>query len=83
MTITSRGAVAPTSDQPGPGASAADDPLDTAALDALVNDVAAHATSWAKTDAGARADLLQHVITATMNAEEEAWLSAAACAAKG
>ncbi len=81
MTITSRGAVVPTSDQPGPGASAADDPLDTAALDALVNDVAAHATSWAKTDAGARADLLQQVITDTM-ADEEDWL-ASACAAKG
>ncbi len=81
MTITSRGAVAPTSDQPGPGASPAGDPVDSTALDALVDDVAAHTTSWAKTDAAARADLLQQVIADTMAAEDD-WL-AAACAAKG
>ena len=80
MTITSRGAVAPTSDQPGPGASA-DDPFDATALDVLVDHISAHATSWAETDAAARADLLQQVIADTMAAEED-WL-AAACAAKG
>jgi hypothetical protein len=84
MTITSRGAVAPTSEQAGAGAGASRSvvaPLDTAAFDALVNDVAAHATSWAKTGAAARADLLQQVITDTM-AAEDGWL-AAACEAKG
>jgi Aldehyde dehydrogenase family len=82
MTITSRGAVGPTSDpaaSPGSGAPAA--PLDTAALDQIVALVADHAASWAKTDAATRADLLQQVITDTM-AAEEAWL-AAACEAKG
>ncbi len=81
MTITSRGAVDPTGDQPGPGAPVADDPFDPTALDALVDHVSAHATSWAKTDAAARADLLQQVIADTMAAEDD-WL-AAACAAKG
>jgi hypothetical protein len=81
MTITSRGAVAPSGGQAGPGASTVAEPLDTATLDALVNEVAAHATSWAKTDAADRADLLQRVIADTMAAEDE-WL-AAACAAKG
>ena len=78
MTVTSRGAVAPTGEQAGSKALAR---LDTAALDSVVNDVAAHATSWAKTEAAARAELLQQVITDTM-AAEEGWL-AAACAAKG
>ena len=55
--------------------------VDTAALDAIVDEVADHASSWAKTDAAARADLLTQVITATMAAAED-WL-AAACAAKG
>ena len=84
MTITSRGAVAPTSEQAGAstGASAgAAAPIDTTALDALVEDVSARATFWAKTDATRRADLLQAVITDTMAAEDD-WL-AAACAAKG
>ena len=84
MTTTSRGAVAPTGDQlrTGTGApAAAVAPVDTAALDAIVHEVADHAASWAKTDAATRADLLQQVIAATMKAEE-GWL-AAACAAKG
>ncbi len=84
MTITSRGAVAPTSEQAGTGTGASAGPLaplDTTALDALVEDVAAHAASWAKTDATRRADLLQQVITDTMAAADD-WL-AAACAAKG
>ena len=84
MTTTSRGAVAATSDQArtGTGATAtAVTAADTAALDAIVHEVADHAASWAKTDAAARADLLQQVIEATMKAEE-GWL-AAACAAKG
>ena len=81
MTITSRGAVPPTSDQPGSSTSAPTAAVDAAALDVLVNDVAAHAMSWARTGAAARADLLQQVIADTMAAEED-WL-AAACAAKG
>ena len=84
MTITSRGAVAPTSDQPGVAngaATAGVPPLDTAALDGIVNDVADRATSWAGTDASTRADLLQQVIADTMAVEDE-WL-AAACEAKG
>ncbi len=84
MTITSRGAVAPTGDQaatPDGAAAAPAAPLDTPALDALVDEVADHAAAWARTDAGARADLLQQVITETMAAADD-WL-AAACAAKG
>jgi hypothetical protein len=90
MTITSRGAVAPTSDRTsGPGASGAPGPAgatetpppDTPALDADVTLVADHAPGWAKTGADARADLLDQVLTATM-AASEGWL-AAACEAKG
>jgi hypothetical protein len=55
--------------------------LDTQALDAVVNEVADHSTAWAKTDAAARADVLEEVITDTMAAADD-WL-AAACAAKG
>ena len=46
MTITSRGAVAPTSDRAGAGAGCADGGAgpDTAALDAVVHEVAARAT---------------------------------------
>jgi hypothetical protein len=84
MTSMSRGAVAPTSDQAGtPDGRTASPaaPLDTVALDAVVNEVADHAATWARTDAAARADLLQQVITDTMAAADD-WL-AAACAAKG
>ena len=84
MTITSRGAVSPTSDQAGTGvggSAAAPPPPDTARLDAVVAGVADHAAPWARTDASARADLLQRVITDTMAAQDE-WL-AAACEAKG
>ena len=84
MTITSRGAVAPTSEGPGvaDGESTAGVPaLDVDALSGIVNDVADRAAAWARTDASTRADLLQQVIADTMAAEDE-WL-AAACAAKG
>ncbi len=84
MTITSRGAVAPTSAQSGVANGASTSgvpPLDTAALDGIVNDVADRAPSWAGTDASTRADLLQQVIADTMASEDE-WL-AAACEAKG
>jgi acyl-CoA reductase-like NAD-dependent aldehyde dehydrogenase len=90
MTITSRGAVAPTADQSqtsngsatgGGPPSAATAPVDSGALDAVVTLVADHAPGWAKTDAAARAKLLQQVIDATMAAQDD-WL-AAACAAKG
>jgi Aldehyde dehydrogenase family len=84
MTITSRGAVAPTGDQAITGHAASSSPvapLDPTALDAIVQSVADHAGTWAATDAAARADLLQQVITDTMAASDD-WL-AAACAAKG
>ena len=59
MTITSRGAVAPTADQASQtaGSDAATTPaapLDTDALDAAVTLVADHAPGWVKTDATAR-----------------------------
>ncbi len=84
MTITSRGAVAPTGDQGGSvraGAAAAPVAADVSALDAVVNGVADQAAAWALTDAGTRAELLQRVITSTMAAQDD-WL-AAACEAKG
>ncbi len=87
MTITSRGAVAPTSDQPAAGASGdtgatiTPAPPDPAALEEIVTLVADHAPGWAKTDADARADLLQQVIDDTVAAQDD-WL-AAACEAKG
>ncbi len=82
MTVTSRGAVGPTSDRVGAGhGTAAAPPLDASALDGIVNDVADHAISWAQTAAAARAELLQQVIDDTMATQDE-WL-AAACAAKG
>ena len=90
MTITSRGAVAPTThpnERRGAATAGPDTavteapPLDTDALDVAVNLVADHAPGWTKTDAAARAKLLQEVIDATMAAQDD-WL-AAACAAKG
>ncbi len=84
MTTTSRGAVAPTGDQAGTaggGSAAATAPVDTSALDAIIVGVSDHAASWATTDAAARADLLQRVITHTMAAQDD-WLTAA-CDAKG
>ena len=80
MTITSRGAVAP-ADAGSGGPAGAITAADTSTLDALVTEVAAHATPWAETDAATRADLLQQVITDTL-AAQDGWL-AAACAAKG
>jgi hypothetical protein len=81
MTITSRGAVGPTKD-PSQGAApdAAAGP-DEEALDTVVNLVADHAPGWAKTDAAARAALLDEVLRDTLAAQDD-WL-AAACAAKG
>jgi acyl-CoA reductase-like NAD-dependent aldehyde dehydrogenase len=89
MTITSRGAVAPTThptERTGTttarGTAVTDAPLlDTDELDVAVNLVADHAPGWAKTEAAARAKLLQGVIDATMEAQDD-WV-AAACAAKG
>jgi hypothetical protein len=84
MTITSRGAVAPTGDHVGTPDGTPPTPtpaLNAAELDAVVNEVADHATVWARTGASARADLLQQVITDTMAVADE-WL-AAACEAKG
>ena len=84
MTSTSRGAVAPAGDRAGtgPAATAAGAAsFDAGALSAIVDDVADHAVSWAKTDAAARADLLERVIADTMAVQDD-WL-AAACAAKG
>jgi len=84
MSIASRGAIAPTGGQGAPtggGSLVAAAPPDLAAIDALVDEVAEHAASWAMTDAAARSDLLQQVINDTM-AAQDGWL-AAACAAKG
>jgi hypothetical protein len=75
VTITSRGAVAP-SDH-----SAAATSIDDDVLDAAVRDVASQASAWASTPAAARADLLDRVIEDTM-AEQDAWLHSA-CEAKG
>src|ERR1700744_4237666 len=73
MTITSRGAVAPTGDGAGTGDGtvAQGAPLHVAALGAIVDEVADHAVTWAKTGAAARADLLQQVITDTMAVEDD------------
>jgi hypothetical protein len=90
MTVTNRGAVAPTpapvpSAGPGGDAAATVDEtveiVDTAAIDAAVDEVAGHAASWAATPAGARADLLDQVRRDTMAAQDD-WLRAA-CEAKG
>lgn len=84
MTIASRGAVAPTSDQGETGANgspAALAPPDAVVIDALVDEAADHAAMWAATGAAARSDLLQQVINDTMLAQD-GWLDAA-CAAKG
>lgn len=89
MTITSRGAVAPTADpsrgtgsaNAGSARGAATAPVDTEALDAVVTLVADHAPGWAKTEAAERANLLQDVIDATIAVQDE-WL-AAAVEAKG
>ena len=84
MTITSRGAVAPTGDRAGPGdgAAAAGAPFDAAALEC-----GSSTRSPTTPSRGPRPvrrpgrDLLQQVITDTMAVEDD-WL-AAACAAKG
>ena len=55
--------------------------FDSSALDAAVQEVAAHAQTWATTPAGARADLLNRVLRDTMAASDD-WLRAA-CEAKG
>ena len=79
MTITSRGAVAPTADHERAGTGVSSTPpaqLDPSALNDIVDQVADQATAWARTDAAARADLLQQVITDTMAVADE-WLAAA------
>jgi hypothetical protein len=80
MTMTSRGAVAST-ETPAAVAANPAPPIDTAALDAAVREVASHAATWAATGAAARADLLDQVLHDTMSAQD-GWL-AAACEAKG
>jgi len=79
VTITSRGAVAPT-ESAAPAAAAAST-LNASGLDAVVHAVAANASKWAHTPASARADLLDRVVRDTV-AAQGAWL-ASACAAKG
>jgi acyl-CoA reductase-like NAD-dependent aldehyde dehydrogenase len=64
-----------------PKTAAFDTAFDTAALDTAVHDVAAHAQTWAQTDALTRAGLLDEVLRDTLAAADD-WL-AAACAAKG
>ena len=87
MTITSRGAVAPTSEPPAAGAGSGTDattppPRPTPPRSARWSTWwRTTPPSWAKTDAAARADLLERVIKDTMAAQDD-WL-AAACAAKG
>ncbi|HWE68362.1 MAG TPA: aldehyde dehydrogenase family protein [Acidimicrobiales bacterium] len=83
MTLTSRGAVSSTETASGTTIETVDGQpgVDTAALDAAVQEVAAHAASWAATPAGERADLLNAVLRDTVAAQDD-WL-AAACAAKG
>ena len=84
MTITSRGAVAPTGDdigKPDGMPPTPTPPRNAGELDAVVDQVADQATVWARTDASARAELLQQVSTDTMAVADE-WL-AAACEAKG
>jgi hypothetical protein len=76
MTMTSRGAVAPTGSTGGTGPD-----IDSTALDTAVRHVAAHATSWSATSAAARADLLDRVLRDTLAVQDD-WL-AAACEAKG
>jgi hypothetical protein len=80
VTLTSRGAVSSTEAVPAVAGDTGPD-IDTAALDAAVGEVAAHADEWAGTTAAARADLLDQVLRDTMAAQDD-WL-AAACAAKG
>jgi hypothetical protein len=80
MTLTTRGAVAPT-DASAVGIDRHGTDLDTAALDVAVREVAAQAASWAATPPAARADLLDQVLRDTMAAQDD-WLRAA-CVAKG
>ncbi len=75
MTMTSRGAVAP-SEQSTAATDVQSDMLDTA-----VKEVAAQTAAWAATPAAARADLLDRVLKDTM-AEQDAWLRSA-CESKG
>jgi len=75
MTMTVRGAAAPTS----AGADKAGDPIEV--LDAAVAAVAGHADAWAATSPLDRAALLDRVIADTY-AASEAW-TAAGCRAKG
>ena len=79
MTLTERGAVAPT--DTGSAALATVVAWNEADVDRAVRDVASHATSWAATSAAARAKLLDQVLRDIMAAEDD-WLSAA-CTAKG
>ena len=79
MAVTNRGSVDPTTAPPGEGG--ADEVVDTAGIDAAVEEVAGHAAAWAATPAAARADLLDQVLRDTMAAQDD-WLRAA-CTAKG
>ena len=79
MAVTNRGSVDPTTGPPAEGG--ADEVVDTAGIDAAVDEVAGHAAAWAATPAAARADLLDQVLRDTMAAQDD-WLRAA-CAAKG
>jgi acyl-CoA reductase-like NAD-dependent aldehyde dehydrogenase len=82
VTVTSRGAVAPSAAfGPGVAEAATGTGPDPTALDAAVDRVADHAADWAATPPGARADLLDQVLRDTMAAQDD-WLRAA-CAAKG
>ena len=75
MTITQRGAAAPTSGNQDHGS------LDTATLDRAVSEVSAHALAWAATTPLERAELLRRVVEDTLAVSEE-W-AAAGSEAKG
>ena len=79
MAVTNRGSVDPATVPVAEGG--AEEVVDTAAIDAAVDEVAGHAAAWAATPAAARADLLDQVLRDTMAAQDD-WLRAA-CAAKG
>jgi len=80
MTLTARGAVAPTENQPVV-VEAGSFSVPSTALDAVVGELAERSAWWAAVPAGERADLLDQVLRDIV-AAQDAWL-ADACMAKG
>jgi acyl-CoA reductase-like NAD-dependent aldehyde dehydrogenase len=82
VTLTSRGAVAPTTAPSGARGGGTTLPAgEKKDLDAAVQEVASHAKAWAATGAASKAKLLDQVCHDILGAQEE-WLRAA-CEAKG